>query len=86
MSNLAIRKDLLQKKLTLTLSGRDLFKTARREGTSSGEGFYSYDRFYRESPVVTLSLSLKINNYSTQKRDRENGEGMMEMDGADFEF
>jgi len=86
MSNVAVRKDLLKKKLSLTLSGRDLFRTAKREGTSSGEGFYSYDRFYREAPVITLSFSLKINNYSTQKKDRESNDGMMEMDSGDFEF
>jgi len=86
MSNLAVRKDLLKKKLSFTLSGRDLFKTAKREGTTSGEGFYSYDRFYREAPVITLSISLKINNYATQKRNRESDDGMMDIDGGDFDF
>jgi hypothetical protein len=85
MSNLAIRKDLLERKLSVTLSGRDLFSSAKREGSTSGEGFYTYDKFTRESPIFTLSLSLKINNYKNKDRERSGDEGFMDSE-SDFEF
>lgn len=49
--------------------------------TSSGTGFYSYDRFQREAPVFMLNLSYKINNYK-QKRNGDEGGGESEMDDS----
>lgn len=85
MVNAALRKDFFNRKFNATLSVRDMFSTARREMTSSGEGFYAYDNYQREAPIVTLSLSYLINNYKKQMErgeNRENGE----MDGGDMEM
>jgi outer membrane receptor protein involved in Fe transport len=71
MLNLALRKDFFNKKLSTTLSVRDLLMTAKREMTSSGTGFYSYDYFKREAPILTLDLSYIINNYKKQRTGRE---------------
>jgi hypothetical protein len=71
MLNLALRKDFFNKKLSTTLSVRDLLMTAKREMTSSGAGFYSYDYFKREAPILTLDLSYIINNYKKQRNGRE---------------
>jgi hypothetical protein len=84
MTNLAIRKDLFKKSLAVTLTGRDLFRTAKREMTSSGIDFYSYNKFKREAPVVTLSLSFKINNYKQQSQRNGENEEMQEDNGYDF--
>jgi outer membrane receptor protein involved in Fe transport len=84
MTNLAIRKDFFKRSLAVTLTGRDLFKTAKREMTSSGEGFYSYNKFKREAPVVSLSLSYKINNYKQQQQRNGEREEMQEENGFDF--
>ena len=70
---MAVRKDFFERKLSATLSVRDMFKTAKRASTSSGVGFYSYDNFQREAPVFMLNLSYKINNYK-QKQEKHNGE------------
>lgn len=74
MSSLSARKDFFQRKLSITLSARDLLRTAKRELTTTGEGFYSYDYMKRESPVVMLSLSFRINDYKKTENREQNGE------------
>jgi hypothetical protein len=69
MTNFAIRKDFLKKALAVTFSIRDIFKTARHEFTSSGEGFYSYNQFTREAPVFSIDLSYSINNYKAKPQE-----------------
>ena len=84
MTNAALRKDFFDNQLTATLSVRDIFSTGKHEFTSSGTGFYSHNFFDREAPIVSLSLSWKINNYKRQKDKNMNGDnGEMEMD-SDF--
>jgi outer membrane receptor protein involved in Fe transport len=79
MLNMAVKKDFFEKKFSATLSVRDLLMTAKRESTSSGSDFYSYDSFKRESPILTLDLSYTINNYKKQRNGRLE-EGNQEMD------
>ncbi len=83
MTNVALRKDFLDRKLSATLSVRDLFGTARRIMTTTGTNFYSYDNFKRESPIVMLNLSYIINNYKKQKMNDNNGNQDNE---SDMEF
>jgi hypothetical protein len=84
VANMALRKDFFNRKLSATFSIRDIFKTARHAMSSSGTGFYSYDRFQREAPVFMLNLSYKINNYKQkqEKRNGEDGGGESEMDDS----
>ena len=83
-SNLSYRQDLLKKKLTATLSLRDVFGTMKFERTSSGVDFSDRFKRKRESQVVTLTLSYKLNNF---KLDRgSNGNGVREMDFDDGGF
>ena len=67
-TNLSYRHELMKKKLTATLSVRDVLGTAKFEGTSFGDDFKSSFRMKREPRVVMLTLSYKINNY---KMDRQ---------------
>ena len=67
-TNLSYRHEFMKKKLTATLSVRDVLGTAKFEGTSFGDGFKSTFRMQREPRVVMLTLSYKINNY---KMDRQ---------------
>jgi len=78
MSNMAIRKDLFQKKFSATISVRDMFDSAKREMTTSGPGFTSYDLFKREAPIVSLNLSYIINNYKRQRTGEMQDEGGQE--------
>ncbi|MDP2337425.1 MAG: TonB-dependent receptor [Bacteroidota bacterium] len=67
-TNLAYRQDFMKKKLSATLSVRDIFGTGKFEGTSYGDNFKSTFKMTREPRVVMLTLSYKINNY---KMDRQ---------------
>ncbi|MBN1789255.1 MAG: TonB-dependent receptor [Bacteroidales bacterium] len=82
--NAAIRKEFLKKQLSVALNARDIFATGARSFTSSGETFYTYNKFRREAPVVTLNLTYRINNYrqAANRRDVQQemnggGEDMM---------
>ncbi|MGM0498488.1 MAG: TonB-dependent receptor domain-containing protein [Bacteroidota bacterium] len=68
MSSAAIKQSMLDKKLNVTLSVRDLFQTMKHERTSTGDDFREYNRFERESPIFRLSLSYSFNNYKDKKR------------------
>lgn len=66
-SNLSYRQDFMKKKLSATLSVRDLLGTAHFEGTSYGDGFKSSFKMTREPRVIMLTLSYKINNYKMER-------------------
>ena len=63
----------MNKKLSLTLQVRDLFKTGKWEFTSQGQDYFSYNYFTREAPRVTLNVKFNFNNYETEKRRSGNG-------------
>jgi outer membrane receptor protein involved in Fe transport len=70
--NIAFRKDFFNRNLTATLKVSDIFGTMKYDYITTGEGFYSCNNFKRESQIVTLSLSYRINNYKKEKqRDKE---------------
>ena len=73
VTNVALRQDLMKKKLTVTLSVRDVFATGKFSFTSEGSNFYTYNKFSREAPIVLLNLTYRINNYKSAAR-RGNGE------------
>lgn len=66
-TNLSYRQEFMKKKLSATLSVRDLLGTGKFEGTSNGDGFKSSYKYQREPRVVMLTLSYKINNYKMEK-------------------
>ena len=66
-TNLSYRQDLMKKKLSATLSVRDLLGTMRMQGTSYGDNFKSTFKMTREPRVLMLTLSYKINNYKMDK-------------------
>lgn len=77
-TNISYRQDFMKKKLSATLSVRDVLGTARFEGTSFGDNFKSTFRMQREPRVLMLTLSYKINNYKMDKQtpsEQSNGEG-----------
>jgi len=83
-TNVGIRQELFNRKLTLSLQVRDILGMAKFEFTSSGDGFYQYNKMKRQAQIVTFSASYKINNYR-QKMRRENGQNIneVEFDGSD---
>ena len=84
-SDFSIKQDFLEKALSLTLQIRDMFGSAKREYTSSGSDFYSYNYFKRESPMVMLNARLNLNTNNKQKKERESGE-MQNTNDSEEEF
>jgi outer membrane receptor protein involved in Fe transport len=83
-TNIAVRKDLFSKKLSITVNVRDIFRTAKNSFTSSGSNFYTFNEMRRESPVVMLMLSYRINNYNQSKKNGNGaGENTRETDFED---
>jgi len=62
----------LKRSLTANIQGRDIFGTALRESSSSGQGFNTYYKFTPMSPMFNLTVSYKFNNF---KMKRGNSEG-----------
>ena len=73
----------MEDKLTATIGLRDVFGTMKFERTSTGVDFYDVYKRERESQVLTLTLSYKINNF---KMERNGGDGTREMDYDDGGF
>ncbi len=71
-TDLAVKQDLIEKRLSLTLQVNDLLKTGKREFTSQGIDFYNYNYFNRQAPMVMLDLRYNFNNYKDQKQQNEN--------------
>jgi len=79
-TNIAVRQDLFDKMLSLTLQVRDVFDTAIHEGYSSVHGFETNYTFKRNAPMVMLNVSLKLNNYKEKRKKRGDNSGDMEDD------
>ncbi|RLD32957.1 MAG: hypothetical protein DRJ02_09445 [Bacteroidetes bacterium] len=67
MINAALKQDFFQRKLSLTLSGRNLFGTANYESLNEGPDFSNHFYAERKSPMVTLTVSFKLNNYKVKR-------------------
>ncbi len=76
--NAAYRQDFLKHKATLTLQARDILRSFKFSMATSGPGFTNEFSFRRESPIVMLSFTYRINNYK-QKRNGSDS-GVQEMD------
>ena len=76
-TNLSYRHEFMKKKLSATLSVRDILGTGKFEGTSFGDDFKSTFKMQREPRVVMLTLSYKINNYKMDRQapSEQQGEG-----------
>ncbi len=59
-----LKQELLNKKLTVSLSARNLLNTMKWEFTNTGAGYTEYNLFEPEFPVIKLSVSYKINTYT----------------------
>ncbi|KPK84703.1 MAG: hypothetical protein AMS27_09280 [Bacteroides sp. SM23_62_1] len=83
MINAGIRQDFLDNKLTATFQVRDIFSTMKMSFTSEGSNFYTHNERMPRSPVFTISLSYRINNY--KKRQVNNGSDTNEIQFQDPE-
>ncbi len=79
-TTMALKQDLLKKKLTATLTVQDPFGTANFERESVTSEFKNWFEWKREPRVVMLTLSYKINNFKSNERGGEQGGGGGNMD------
>jgi outer membrane cobalamin receptor len=73
MVNAAVKQEFFKRKLSLTLSARDLFGTAVFESIDEGPYFSNYFYAKRNAPMVSLSVSFKINNYKIKRNPTSEG-------------
>lgn len=64
--NLAIRQQFLNRRLTGTLSFRDVFNTARYVNTISTANLRSYTRIRPDYPLISLTLSYTFNPFKSK--------------------
>jgi len=78
-ANASLKQDLFKNKLSATLQIQDIFGTMKFGGSSSGVGFENQYTFKRESQIVQLTLSYRLNNFKTKPGkegpDSTNNEG-----------
>ncbi len=83
-SNASLKQELFDNKLTATLQVQDIFGTMKFKGSSYGPNFSNSYSNKRESQVVQLTLSYKINNFKS-KNSNENSESNMDNDRGGME-
>jgi outer membrane receptor protein involved in Fe transport len=71
--DMSIKKSFYNKRLALTLQGRNIFGTDRHDSFSLTENVYISELSSPLSPQVSLALSIKLNNY---KKVQDRGEQM----------
>ncbi|MFH1197448.1 MAG: TonB-dependent receptor [bacterium] len=79
----AVKQDLFEKQLSLTLQARNLFGTMKWESTSQSDNFYRYSQGLPESPMLMLNARFNFNNYKNGEKKDRNGD---DMNGGDVEF
>ncbi len=68
-----LSKDIMKKKATLTLSGRDMFNTRIRRSVTFGDNFYSTDRFQWRARQLTLTFNYRLNQQKRRGGGRSGG-------------
>ncbi len=77
MTNAALKQDFMNRKLSVTLSVRDMLGTGEHESIAEGPGFYNRRLYTHEAPIFMLTLTCNFNNFK-QERDREEREDFEE--------
>jgi outer membrane receptor protein involved in Fe transport len=65
-ANASLKQDFFNNKLSATLQVQDIFGTMKFGGSSYGTNFENQFTFKRESQIVQLTLSYKLNNFKTK--------------------
>jgi outer membrane receptor protein involved in Fe transport len=79
--NAAVRMDFMDRKLSAVVQARDVFGTAQRIEISEGPNFYEYQKRTRNAPMVSFTLSYRLNNFIQKRGKNGNGDSGM---GEDF--
>jgi len=72
MLSASIKRDFLNKNLSVTLQARNILKTGDLEIVNNGTNFNSTIFFHREVPVLQLMLSYNFNNFKKTAKANDN--------------
>jgi len=72
VTTFAYKQDFFKNKMSVTLQARDIFNTAGHEFTSQSSDFYSYSKFEPYSPMVSIALTWRLNNYKPDRKKTNN--------------
>ncbi len=71
-TGIALKKSFFKRKLFATVNVRDVFQTSNYHRYIKNELYTSDFNYYRQTPIVTFSLSYRLNNFRpTQQRNVE---------------
>lgn len=76
--NLAVRQQLMDRKLTATLSFRDVFNSARYTSNINTSNLKSITRIRPDYPLITLNLSYTFNNFKAKSTERRTDHDLFE--------
>jgi outer membrane cobalamin receptor len=85
MTDVAVKQDLLNRALSLTLQVRNLLG-ARFEQSAAGPDFSTYNYHKMESPMVMFNVRFNINNFRNNDDRRRSENGDREFDERETEF
>ncbi len=67
MGNVGVKQDLLDRKLSLSINVRNAFFTMKHESVQETESFYLYSIRQPKMPIVSFSVTYKLNDFKTRK-------------------
>jgi outer membrane receptor protein involved in Fe transport len=67
MSNIGVRQDFLDRKLSVSVNLRDIFGTGKWKNETITDQLYSISEHKRKSPTFNISLTYRINDFKVRK-------------------
>lgn len=77
-TNLSLRQQLLNRRLSATLSMRDVMRTAKFKSSQTGEGLYSETSVIPFYPNINLTLSYRINQLNPKSKKQSTNDDLFE--------
>lgn len=77
-ANLAVRQQLMKRKLSATLAFRDVFNSARYVSSITTSNLQSMTRIRPNYPLITLTLSYTFNNFKLKSSKSAEGHDLFE--------
>lgn len=75
MANVGIRQDFFDRKLSLSVNVRNVFVSMKHESLSETDAFYLYTLRQPKTPVISFSVTYKINDFKSRKEKGMDSEG-----------
>lgn len=77
-TNLSLRQQFLKRKLSVTLSMRDVMRTAKFKSSQTGQDLYSETAITPFYPNINLTLSYRINQLSPKSKKQSTNDDLFE--------